>query len=138
MNGSFGTAINCIDGRAQLPVIEWVKFNGSVQFVDLITEPGADGVLSRGQTGKTEQIYTRLNTSVQAHSPSLIAVCGHADCIGNPVPNEEHHRDIEEASAMVSDWFPAVRVVGLFVNDFGSVDKICDTSEGIDDLKSYL
>ncbi|MGZ3681521.1 MAG: carbonic anhydrase, partial [Ktedonobacterales bacterium] len=28
--GIFGTAINCIDGRAQGPVADWVKVNGNV------------------------------------------------------------------------------------------------------------
>ena len=37
--GQFATAINCIDGRAQRPVSEWMRINFSVDFVDTITQP---------------------------------------------------------------------------------------------------
>jgi len=44
-SGKFGTAINCIDDRAQAPVSDWIKENHSVDYVDTITEPGSDKVL---------------------------------------------------------------------------------------------
>ncbi len=40
----FGTVINCIDSRTQLPVSNWIKENYSVDYVDTITEPGPDKV----------------------------------------------------------------------------------------------
>jgi hypothetical protein len=35
-----------MDSRVQLPVIQWIKENYNVNFVDLITEPGMGGVLA--------------------------------------------------------------------------------------------
>jgi hypothetical protein len=35
----FATAINCRDGRTQLPVIEWLKKEYGATYVDMITEP---------------------------------------------------------------------------------------------------
>ena len=35
----FGTAINCIDGRTQQPVIDYIKQNYAVDIVDMITFP---------------------------------------------------------------------------------------------------
>ena len=49
--GSFGTAINCIDGRVQLPVINWMKATHHVDWVDVITEPGADEALASCHPG---------------------------------------------------------------------------------------
>ncbi|MGB3082317.1 MAG: carbonic anhydrase, partial [Candidatus Omnitrophota bacterium] len=46
MKKSFATAINCIDGRAQKPVTEFAIRKFKVDYVDLITEPGPDKVLS--------------------------------------------------------------------------------------------
>ena len=40
----FGTAINCIDGRTQQPVIDYIKQNYAVDMVDMITFPGANGM----------------------------------------------------------------------------------------------
>ena len=37
---TFFTAINCMDGRVQLPVIKYVQEKFDILFVDMITEPG--------------------------------------------------------------------------------------------------
>ncbi|GAB4379897.1 MAG: hypothetical protein Kow0042_29680 [Calditrichia bacterium] len=42
----FCTAINCLDGRVQLPVIQHLKKRFKVDFVDVITEPGPNLILS--------------------------------------------------------------------------------------------
>jgi len=52
MNKTFATAINCMDGRAQLPVIEWIKEKQPVGFVDMITEPA--------QTRSCRKTMTRI------------------------------------------------------------------------------
>jgi len=36
---SFAAAINCMDGRTQIPVIDYVKRRFRVDHVDMITEP---------------------------------------------------------------------------------------------------
>ena len=38
----FATAITCIDGRVQQPIVDWMKLHTNVHYVDLITEPGPD------------------------------------------------------------------------------------------------
>jgi hypothetical protein len=42
----FGTAINCMDGRTQLVVIDHMKQNYNIDGVDMVTYPGADGLFS--------------------------------------------------------------------------------------------
>ena len=37
---SFCTAINCMDGRVQLPVIRFLQERFKVDYVDVISEPG--------------------------------------------------------------------------------------------------
>jgi len=49
----FATAINCMDGRTQEPVITWIKKNYHVDFVDMITEPGPVKYLAREPQGPT-------------------------------------------------------------------------------------
>jgi len=39
----FCTAVNCMDGRVQLPVINYLKERFSANYVDMITEPGPNG-----------------------------------------------------------------------------------------------
>jgi S-methylmethionine-dependent homocysteine/selenocysteine methylase len=52
----FGTAINCMDGRTQLPVLDWVKKNYDVDYVDMITEAGADKILAESLPENLELI----------------------------------------------------------------------------------
>ena len=49
MDFKFGTAINCIDGRTQEPVIDFMKQKYNIDGVDMVTFPGVDGVISNGE-----------------------------------------------------------------------------------------
>lgn len=61
----FGTAINCIDGRVQLPVIKWLKENYYLDFVDMITEPGPDKVLSWNLPVKVIGVWVNENWKIE-------------------------------------------------------------------------
>ena len=43
---NFGTAISCIDGSVHVPLINWMRDMLSVKYVDLVTYPGADGLIA--------------------------------------------------------------------------------------------
>lgn len=123
----FATAINCIDGRAQIPVIEWVKLQFTVDFVDTITSPGADGALARGYPQSVQDILGKVRLSRSVHNPKVIVVAGHYDCLANPVKSEEHREHILAAANLVLSWGLGVRVVGAWVNEWSYVDLICDS-----------
>jgi hypothetical protein len=44
----FATALNCMDGRVQITIIEFLKKKFKVDYVDMITEPGIDKILAEG------------------------------------------------------------------------------------------
>ena len=115
--GKFGTAINCIDGRAQGPVSQWVKENQSVDYVDTVTEPGADKALLMENKERIDQIKTKVNISIKAHGSSVIVIAGHHDCAGNPVSEEEHLEQIKKSVGIIKSWNFPVQVFGLWVND---------------------
>lgn len=124
----FATAINCIDGRAQVPLIEWVKLHFTADFVDLIT-PGADGALARQHPEAMLEISRKVALSHRVHHPRVIAVSGHYDCLANPASNEEHREKIHMAVEVVASWGLGVRIVGAWINEWSSVDLVCDTNE---------
>src|SRR5664279_55162 len=83
--GKFVTAINCMDGRVQEPVIAWMKNEYTAQFVDLITEAGPNRVLSaNSDQGAIGSIKSRIEISVKNHGSNVIAIVGHYECAGNP------------------------------------------------------
>jgi hypothetical protein len=120
----FGTAINCIDGRVQSPVTKWLKENYSLDFVDMITEPGPDRVVSEGNPDKLEALKRKAGISVNAHGSNVIVIAGHHDCAGNPVSQEEHVNQIRKSVQTVKSWNLPVRVIGAWVNDRWEVEVI--------------
>ncbi len=122
----FGTAINCIDGRTQQPVIDYIKQNYSVDVVDLITFPGADGIFSNDQR-HVEASLARDSTSisVEKHNSRVIAVVGHYDCAGNPGDKSHHYVQIRKALLEISSWkIPNAKIIGLYVNDNWQVEEV--------------
>ena len=67
-SNQFATAITCIDGRVQEPVIAFLKKNYGVKYVDTISAPGVDKILSQ-RIGKwtTALIKKDVRFSVQKH-----------------------------------------------------------------------
>lgn len=125
----FATAINCIDGRVQNPVSEWMKEHLNVHYVDTITEPGPDKVLTQGPVERVESLRQKVMVSIRAHHSSVIAVVGHYDCAGNPVSKEEHLRQIKKCVEVVTSWGLPVRIVGLWVNERWGIEVIYDTEK---------
>ena len=52
--GTFATAINCMDGRVQLPVIKFLQERFKAEYVDIISEPGQQ---QRKQQYQTQPRY---------------------------------------------------------------------------------
>lgn len=124
MKKKFGTALNCIDGRTQIPVIKWLKEKFNVDYVDLVTEPGMDKVLSQGQWGEIERLREKVIISITAHDSDIVAVVGHYDCAANPVSDCKHFRDIVASTYTVKSWGLPVVVVGLWVDEFWRVHVV--------------
>jgi carbonic anhydrase len=123
----FATAITCIDGRVQRPVTDWVKLHLNVHHVDLITEPGPDKVLSEGPQNLIDEIMRKVTFSVQNHFSPLVALTGHYDCAANSASKEEHVEQILEGVRVILSYKLNVRVLGLWVNEWNSVDLVWDT-----------
>lgn len=126
MKISFGTALNCIDGRTQIPIIKWMKENFCVDYVDLITVPGIDKVLSQGEFNEIERLRESTLISITAHNSNVVAVIGHFDCAANPVSDYKHYHDIVKSTNVVKSWGLPVRVVGLWVDDLGCVQVVAE------------
>lgn len=126
---TFATAINCMDGRVQIPVIEHIKRNYGVDFVDMITLPGPNGILAgSGEEGAVESIRRCVQISVDRHGSRLIAVCGHHDCAGNPNSRETQLEQIRDAMELVGSWHEGVRVIGLWINQDWEVEEAMGSS----------
>ena len=123
----FATAITCIDGRVQQPISDWMKLHTNVDYVDLVTEPGPDKVLSSGPSNLLEDIIRRARFSVLHHQSPVVAVTGHHDCAANDANRDEHLEQILEGVRVVLAHQMGVRILGLWLNELNSVELVWDT-----------
>ena len=137
LKDTFATAITCIDGRVQRPVTDWVKLHVNVDHVDLITEPGPDKVFSAGPIELVQDMMRKVSFSVQHHFSKVVILSGHDTCAANGVSREEHIEQILDGIERIQDFQLNVRIIGLWVGEFGSVEVVFDT-QPVERTHSYL
>jgi len=116
-NHTFATAINCIDGRVQEPVATFLKSKFGVDYVDMITEPGVDKVLSQySDKPAIESVRKRVEISIKKHNSRIITIVGHYDCAANPVDKNTHFEHLKKAASKIAKWGYEAVIVGIWVN----------------------
>ena len=120
----FATSINCIDGRIQLPVSNWIKQKYSVDYVDVITHPGSDKIIGEQNIEGISEIKTKTLVSINAHNSKLVVISGHHDCAGNPVSKETHLTQIKKSINIIKSWNLSVTVIGVWINDQWEIEEI--------------
>jgi carbonic anhydrase len=122
MKTEFVTCLNCIDGRIQLPVINWIIKNYSVKHVDMITAPGIDSILA--DTDNIKDILEKISTSKKVHSTNQIFIVGHHDCLANPVKDETHNQQIIDSVDRIKESHSSCNVIGLWVDSTFNVQVV--------------
>ncbi len=114
-----------MDGRVQLPVIKYLQKRFDAEYVDTITEPGPNRVLSeQNNSALLESISARLIISLENHKSVGIAVAGHHGCAGNPTPKEDQQRHTEDAVKFLKTKYPDMEIIGLWVDENWEVREI--------------
>lgn len=121
----FVTAINCMDGRVQLPVIDWMRKEYDADCVDMITEPGPVKILAENtQNSLVESLRKRTEISVYKHGSLCIAVIGHFDCAGNPVGKEIQLEQLIKSLKTIQSWGFPIKTIGLWVDENWTVERV--------------
>jgi len=124
-NKKFATAINCMDGRAQMPVIEWLRKEYEINYIDMITEPGPNKILAENKDSHViESIKRRVEISLNRHASNLVAIVGHHDCAGNPVKKDRQLKQIRSAIKTVKSWNFEIQIIGLWVDENWEVHRV--------------
>ncbi len=122
---SFCTAINCMDGRVQLPVIEFCKERFGVEYVDSVTDPGPPAILAdASDAAAIASIQRRVDISVGKHGSKAIVVVAHADCAGDPVSDEQKIEHLHAAVAFIGAEYPDLEVLGVWLGDDWKVQVV--------------
>ncbi len=122
----FASVINCMDGRTQLPVLQWIIENYDIDYPDMITEAGPIKIIAENKDKKLiEAIKYRLNISVNKHHSRLIFVVAHYDCAGNPVLKQKQLKQLKKALKRIKKWnYDVDKIVGLWVGKNWNVKPV--------------
>jgi len=119
---TFGTVINCMDGRVQEGVSKYLKKNFALDYVDTITEAGPVKILAENNDEvQINSIIKKIKISVEKHNSRLIAIVAHHDCAGNPVPDKQQLEQLTEAilnmERLIKQFELEADCVGLWVGE---------------------
>ena len=87
-----------MDGRAQEPIINFIKEEYNVLFVDMITKAGPVKMLSDPSRNNIETIISCIEISLEKHKSRGIAIVAHHDCAGNPISDEKTEKVTKTSS----------------------------------------
>ena len=119
----FAAVLNCMDGRVQRKVNDYLAATFGVRWIDTITAPGIVKNIA-SDTGRTSQILGDLQISLDQHGSTQIAVAAHAECAGNPVADKAQKDQLSAAKRRLAETYPDTEVVALWVNNSWIVERI--------------
>jgi len=121
----FGTLINCIDGRVQYPVMDYLKNNYNIDYFDAANEAGPLLTLTK-KTNRCRLISLKeqIISSIEEHDSRFIVLVGHHDCTDNPGDREFQEKQMDEALDYLQRAFGRDKTyVGLYVNEEWEVEE---------------
>ena len=126
MDKKFATAINCMDGRVQKPVEDYMEKNFHVDYIDMVTEPGPNKILSEGKDANIiEYLKKKVGISVEKHNSDIIAIVAHHDCAGNPESEDAQKEQLRKAVKVIASWgFPVKKIVALWLDENFKVSSV--------------
>jgi len=121
----FACAINCMDGRVQDAVKNYMKKNYQVDWVDMMTEPGPNKILAENtDTAVIGNIKKRVDISVNHHGSKVVAIVGHFGCAGNPAEKQAQIEQLKKSEEVVKSFgFPAEIILLWVEGDWETVER---------------
>ncbi len=125
---SFATAINCLDGRVQLPVNGFLQDRFGAAYIDAVTEAGPVGILAREPDSEVARsIYRRVEISLNVHHSTGRAIVAHSDCAGNPIADKAQRAELAAVVNLLKGRYPGTAVIGLWVGEDWSAAEIVNS-----------
>lgn len=121
----FCTAVNCMDGRVQHPVHDYLSSLFMTDFVDQITETGPAAILAADpESALSRSVYRRIEVSVNAHGSVGIGIVAHYDCAGSDKSEAQQKEDLRLSVAAIRARFPRQKIVPLWVDRRWKVSEV--------------
>jgi hypothetical protein len=95
-----------------------------LQFVDLITEPGMDGLVAREPDRAAQVVLPKARLSIARHASPLLAIAAHHDCLANPGSEQEHREQLIAGVKVLRGWNLGVKIIALWVSSDWQVQVV--------------
>jgi len=119
-------AVNCVDGRAQLPVIEFIKREYGWSLFDVITEWNPAYVLSERNTSiEANSIMEKIESLIKNNIYNTIVITAHHGCADNCESDADYSRHLNLSVRYVGKHFPELKVIGLWIDADGNTKEVC-------------
>ncbi len=130
--GTFATVINCMDGRVQMNVNDYIRENTGVEYVDTITLAGSCRIIAEQQhIGMINNVRFRMDVSVNKHLSKSVFIVGHTDCAAVEVSDEDQKQLVLKSVEEIKKWEMDVQVTGLWVDKTWTVQEINNVGDAI-------
>jgi hypothetical protein len=106
-----------MDGRIQLPVLEYLSARFDVQYIDNITDAGPVGLAPTADSPAVKSIFKLVEVSMRLHASKGLAVVAHHDCAGNPVPGSVQMEQLQVWIKILAEHFPGIQIIGLWLDE---------------------
>ncbi len=123
MASKFATVINCMDGRVQDPVNNWMKEKTGASYIDVITEAGPDRIMASTATA-SRLILQRILVSRDKHKSTELTLVAHHDCAGNPGSKAMHIEHLKKSGKIMETWNLGMHIMLVWVDENWQLELI--------------
>lgn len=121
----FGTMLNCMDGRTQKPVLDWMIKEYNLDVVDAPNPAGPTNMVVNGEQTVKNHYKTEVLISINGHHSQNLVIIAHQDCAANPISDEKQIEQLKTACEILEkDWeIPnGVKIDGLWLTKNSDLD----------------
>jgi hypothetical protein len=115
---TFACAINCMDGRVQDPVKDYLQQKYGVTYVDMVTEAGPGKILAENKNlAVVENIKKRVEISFRHHGAKILVIVAHHGCAGDPTSKEQQVQHLRGAKQAAESFGFGGQIILLWVDE---------------------
>jgi len=107
----FGVCLNCVDGRFQVPVIEWINENYNLDYVDMITELDTVEIFEKNVDKSVDHIIEEIKHSLNNNKSEIIFIVGYGDVPKNLSKHKYERGAVVSSMEKLKVLFPDCRFV---------------------------
>ena len=117
MDNNFATVINCMDGRVQLQVNEYISKKYGKKYIDTITLAGPCKIVSESKKDNiVKNLKFRIDVSVMKHKSEYIFIVGHTDCAGIKRSDQMQKEYLIDSVTKLKQWYPNTTVEAIWLD----------------------